>query len=226
MKTKRIILIIFAVLFFVAAAAIIYILTNRKDNPTITTPSPTPELMDAKPVIYLYPIEPAVVSVRLEYKGTFAFTYPAYDGGWEVMAHPDGTLVDPRDNREYSYLFWEGYGTAEYDLSRGFVVKGGDTVGFLREKLAYIGLTPREYNEFIVYWLPQMQNNAYNLITFQGSAYTDSAPLYIAPEPDSVLRVFMAFRPLDAPVEIEEQILEPFERIGFTVIEWGGCVIR
>ena len=45
------------------------------------------------------------------------------------------------------------------DFSRGFVVRGSDTAAFLREKLAYMGLTPREYNEFIVYWLPRMQNN-------------------------------------------------------------------
>ena len=38
-----------------------------------------------------------------------------------------------------------------------------------------MGLTPREYNEFIVYWLSKMQHNAYNLIAFQGSEYTDHA---------------------------------------------------
>lgn len=40
-----------------------------------------------------------------------------------------------------------------------------------------IGLTPREYNGFIVYWRPKMQDNPYNLITFQQKAYTETAPL-------------------------------------------------
>ena len=89
-----------------------------------------------------------------------------------------------------------------------------------------MGLTPIEYNEFIVYWLPRMQNNAYNLITFQGEAYTEKAELRVSPAPDSMLRVFMVFTPLDEPVEIEEQALRPFAREGFTVIEWGGCMLR
>ncbi|MCL2281608.1 MAG: hypothetical protein FWC25_02990, partial [Dehalococcoidia bacterium] len=75
-------------------------------------------------------------------------------------------------------------------------------------------------------WLPQMQNNAYNLITFQDKAYTDTAELIITPSPDSVLRVFMAVKPLDKPVEVEEQTMNPFTRTGFTVVEWGGCIIK
>ncbi|MCL2672478.1 MAG: hypothetical protein FWF10_10675, partial [Clostridiales bacterium] len=162
---------------------------------------------------------------KLQYNGTLDCTYPAYDNGWNVTAHPDGTLFDLRDNKEYSYLFWEGHGEANYDFTRGFVVKGEDTSAFLQEKLARMGLLPCEYNEFIVYWLPQMQNNAYNLITFQGEAYTSTAELIITPTPDSILRVFMAYIPLDAPIVIEEQPLTPFTRSGFTVIEWGGCAV-
>jgi hypothetical protein len=162
----------------------------------------------------------------LKYNGILDFTYPAYNDGWHVTAFQDGTLINHADGKEYAYLFWEGHGKTDYDLSRGFVVKGEDTVSFLQDKLSYIGLTPREYNEFIVYWLPLMQNNAYNLITFQGNAYTENAELIITPTPDSMLRVFMAFKPLDAPIEIEEQELSPFSRSGFMVVEWGGCIIR
>lgn len=111
-------------------------------------------------------------------------------------------------------------------MSKGFVVKGGDTAAFLQEKLSTLGLTPKEYNEFIVYWLPRMQDNPYNLITFQTDAYTERVKLQIAPEPDSVLRVFMAYRPLEQPIEIEEPILEEFERKGFAVIEWGGTEVK
>ena len=110
----------------------------------------------------------------------------------------------------------------DLDLSRGFCVKGSDTAAFLEKILAEIGLTPREANEFIIYWLPLMQNNEYNLISFQHEAYTSAARLEIAPTPDSLLRVYMVYQPLDAPVEIEPQTFEPFERKGFTVVEWGG----
>lgn len=177
----------------------------------------------AKPVIYLYPEETTEVTVTLDCAGKLTCTYPAYGEGWKVTANPDGTLVNHADGRTYSYLFWEGEDDAEYDMSKGFVVKGEDTAAFLQEKLSLLGLTPKEYNEFIVYWLPKMQENPYNLITFQKEAYTECARLHITPEPDSVLRVFMAYRPLERPIKIEEPVLEKFERKGFAVIEWGGA---
>ena len=181
------------------------------------------DMRDEKPVIYLYPEQAQEVYVQLELDGEFTCTYPEYDNGWKVKAYPDGTLRDQVTGKEYNYLFWEGTSETEYDLSRGFVVEGKDTAGFLEEKLAYLGLNEKERNEFIVYWLPQMEDNKYNLITFQGKAYTEHAKLKISPEPDSILRVFMVYKPLDKAIDIPEQELEPFEREGFTVIEWGGA---
>ena len=181
------------------------------------------DMKSEKPVIYLYPEQTQEVYVQLELDGEFTCTYPEYDNGWKVKAYPDGTLRDQVTGKEYNYLFWEGTSETEYDLSRGFVVEGKDTAGFLEEKLAYLGLNEKERNEFIVYWLPRMEDNKYNLITFQGKAYTEHAKLKISPEPDSILRVFMVYKPLDKAIDIPEQELEPFEREGFTVIEWGGA---
>ncbi len=48
------------------------------------------------------------------------------------------------------------------------------------------------------------------------------AKLQIEPAPDSLLRVFMAFKPSEEYVEMAPQQLEGFERNGFTVVEWGG----
>jgi hypothetical protein len=183
--------------------------------------SRSPDGGPAKPVIYLYPQTKTDVNVKLNFQGKLTCTYPEYGNGWNVTAFPDGNLIC--NGKEYSYLFWEGKSDTEYDFSKGFVVKGKDTAKFLEEKLSYMGLTPKEYNDFIVYWLPKMQDNKYNLITFQGDSYTNSAVLDITPKPDSVLRVFMAYKPLENNISIEEQQLSKFERKGFTVIEWGGC---
>ena len=180
--------------------------------------------LTAKPIIYLYPEKETEVSVRLDYDGELTVTWPVYEDGWNVTARPDGTLLDAEGNA-YSYLFWEGVTDAEYDFSKGFCVAGEDTADFLRETLAEIGLTPEEYNEFIVYWLPQMQDNTYNLISFQQERYTQAAQLDITPEPDSMLRVFMAWKPLERPQEIEPQEFTPFRREGFTVVEWGGTKV-
>ncbi len=193
-------------------------------------PEPEPEcnedLLAAKPVIYLYPEKKTEVLVKLDFAGDLTVTYPAYNDGWNVIASPDGSLVNLADGREYSYLFWEGVSDYEYSMEQGFVVKGADTAAFLQEKLALLGLTPREYNEFIVYWLPRMLDNPYNLITFQFEDYAENARLMIEPAPDSVLRVFMTFTALETPIEIPEQTLPTFERHGFTVVEWGGTEIK
>ncbi len=200
-----------------------YAFTLLAPTPVSTSTTLIPELpMTEKPVIYLYPEKETEVTVRLDYKGELLCTYPAYENGWRVLARPDGTLTNLADGREYSYLFWDGYDETAYDLSRGFCVKGEDTAAFLQDILGEMGLTPREYNEFIVYWLPRMQNNPYNLITFQEEAYTDTAPLTITPAPDSILRVFMVYQPLTEYVEVEAPEIKSFAREGFTVVEWGG----
>lgn len=186
---------------------------------------PDPGDCDAKPVIYLYPEAETEVTVTLDYDGELTCTYPAYDGGWTVAARPDGTLTD-ENGQTYSYLYWEGVSGTEYDFSQGFCVPGEETAAFLEGALAQLGLDRREANEFIVYWLPQMEPNAYNLIAFQSGAYTDHARLTVTPEPDSVLRVFMAWTPLDAPMDIPAQDLPAFDRTGFAVVEWGGTKVQ
>ena len=179
---------------------------------------------DAKPVIYLYPETETEVTVALDYDGTLTTTYPDYGDGWTVLASPDGTITD--QTREYYCLFWEGVTDTEYNFSTGFCVAGEDTAAFLEDALSQLGLTDKEADEFIIYWLPKMEGNAYNLIAFQGEAYTESAKLTITPEPDSLLRVFMAWKSLNAPVEIAPQELTGFERTGFTAVEWGGAQVK
>lgn len=180
----------------------------------------------AKPVIYLYPETPTEVSVRLTLNGTLTCTYPDYVEGWETFtAYPDGTLIFP-DGKEYYCLYWEGLQATEWDLSEGFCVKGENTAEFLEWALAAQGLTPREANEFILYWLPLMQDNAYNVISFQTEAYTNGAVLDVTPAPDCLIRVFMAWYPTDTAVEMIPQTFKPPVRNGFTVVEWGGSQTR
>lgn len=174
-----------------------------------------------KPVIYLYPKETTEVFVRLEHKGELTTTYPAYSDGWRVIAEPDGTLTDAA-GMTYNYLYWEGKSATRYDFATGFCVKGSDTAAFLEKALSELGLTRREANEFIVYWLPLMENNRYNVISFQTEAYTEGAELIVSPEPDTMIRVFMAWYGSNKPVNIKAQELTAPERKGFTVVEWGG----
>ena len=179
----------------------------------------------AKPVLYLYPEEETEVTVTLDFDGTLTSTYPDYGDGWTVTARPGGTLTDPATGREYYCLFWEGITDVEYDFSTGFCVAGEDTAAFLEDALDRLGLTEREADEFIIYWLPKLEGNPYNLLSFQTEAYTSSAVLTIDPAPDTLIRVFLAWKGLDAPVEVEPQKLTAPERAGFTAVEWGGAEV-
>ena len=176
-----------------------------------------------KPVIYLYPEEQTEVSVKVDfpYGGELTCTYPEYNDGWNVTAMPDGTLYDANGD-EYYCLYWEGQSRDIMTSGEGFCIAGNDTAAFLREKLLYIGLTPREANEFIIYWLPRMQDNPYNIITLHTADYASSVPLTVSPSPDTQIRVFMTFTASDEFVDIPGQTLPHYERNGFTLVEWGG----
>ena len=182
--------------------------------------------MACKPVVYLYPETETSCSVKLDLQGKLTCTYPNHgrDGWRDFVASPDGTLTFA-DGQQFYCLYWEGALNAKWDFSQGYCVKGAETASFLADTLLRMGLTFREANEFIVYWLPLMQDNPYNVITFQGEAYEQAAKLKIEPKPDSVLRIFMAWRPSLRPVAIAAPTLVPFERKGFTVVEWGGMKV-
>ncbi len=183
-----------------------------------------PEPVCYKPVIYLYPEETTEISVKLDYNGTLTSTYPKYVDGWQVTAEPDGTVHF--NGREYYCLFWEGISNVNYTLDKGFCIKGEDTEEFLEKALKDLGLTDKEANEFIIFWLPKMENNAYNIISFQEKLYTENAKLTVSPTPDTLIRVFMAWKNSDEFIEIEPQELSAPERNGFTVIEWGGSELK
>ncbi|MCR4776748.1 MAG: hypothetical protein K5869_10280 [Saccharofermentans sp.] len=70
-----------------------------------------------------------------------------------------------------------------------------------------------------------MQENKYNVITFQTKAYEDAAALHVSPKPDTIIRVNMLWYPSNNKINIEPQelgSLNPSVRKGFTVVEWGG----
>ena len=179
----------------------------------------------AKPVIYLYPQETMEVSVKLKLEGEITCAYPQYGQGWNVIAELDGTLTDSQ-GKKYNYLYWEGITEAQWDMSSGFCIKGEKTAEFLEETLEHLGLNRREANEFIVYWLPLMEQNPYNVITFKTDVYNKVAELDINPVPDTLIRVFMVWKGVDGPVDLIPEQLSAPERQGFTVVEWGGAEIK
>lgn len=205
------------------SAVIFFIVKNRTKDEPCDDP-----VEDLKPIIYIYPQEKMDVSVKLGYPDKLTVTYPQYKDSWEVEAYPNGKLIDKKTNKELYSLFWEGYNTLNNGIKdEGFIVEGKDAYKFLEEKLETLGLNDREAEEFIIYWLPKLQNNKYNYIRFETMEEQDeNMPLIISPKPDSVIRINMEYKQLDKKIEIKEQKLTTPERTGFTVVEWGGTILK
>lgn len=198
-----------------------------KSETTPTTTQTPPLETEAKPVIYLYPERETNVTINLDLDGFMTCSYPKYDEGWHVTAFPDGRIFDKGTNRFYDYLFWEGKRSFEdYAFTQAACVARDNSVSFLEEYLSASGLNDSEIDDFISYWLPKLEASPYNLISFPNTQYVEWAKLDVFPQPDTEIRVYMVFAPLEESMEIPEEMLletpaQP-ERKGFTLVEWGG----
>ena len=178
-----------------------------------------------KPIIYLYPTEEIHVKVTLWTPKNLLHTYPKYNSEkWRnVVAQPNGDLENMETWRKLYALYREWITYNEDKFTEWFVVAWKDIIPFFEEKLALLWLNEREAEEFIVYWLPQMENNKYNLIRFETKEEQDeNMPLNITPTPNTLIRVMMDWKAIEEPIEIPEQGLSTPERTWFTVVEWWG----
>ena len=180
-----------------------------------------------KPLIYLYPKEKTNITIKLGKPDLLTSTYPKYNNGWNVYASPNGELKD-KTGRTYYGLYWEGKNEFKTNYEDGFIVEKEEIIPFLESKLSILGLNEREANEFIIYWLPKLEENKYNLIRFESiEKINEQMPLEINPKPDKIIRVFMKYKPIDQKLNIKNQELKQITRTdGFNVIEWGGSLIK
>ncbi len=182
-----------------------------------------------KPIIYLYPTEDTELTVKLGYEDKITCSYPKYEKSWNVLAQTSSNLIDLNTNKNLYALYYESENAYDFGIAEdGFIVKGKDSIEFLEEKLEILGLTEREAEEFIVYWLPKLEANKYNYIRFATmEEINQNMPLEFSTEPDTLIRVLMIYKGLDKPLlDIEEQQLEKPERTGFVAVEWGGTEIK
>lgn len=183
-----------------------------------------------KPVIYLYSNSGNTISanVVLGKPNLLTCSYPKYTTGWNVKVSKTGDLVDLDTGKNLYSLYYES--RAGYNFIRtheGFCVSANELPEFFEDKLERLGLNSKEKEEFIIYWLPVLQQSKYTYIRFAKKYEIDkSMPLTITPTPDNEIRVLMTYEPLDSPVDVEEEELETPSRTGFTVVEWGGTEIN
>lgn len=186
-----------------------------------------PMIME-KPVIYIYSKKTETVSIKLDPKGDFLFTYPQYSKGWNFTANPDGSIL--MNDKKYHYLFWDGklnIETEKLDLTTGFVIEKNNLIAFFEEKLSLMGLNCQEIEDYITYWCPRMSANESNYVHFIfNEEYNKYASISVDPKPDNIFRVCMLWSKAKENTIVKEQRIETFNRKGFTIVEWGGAEIN
>jgi len=181
-----------------------------------------------KPLIYLYPVKDTKVKVEVAIKdGKLKHCYPRYEKGWKVKAKSDGTLKDKK-GRSYYGLYWEADVYREMSFSNASLVAKENLIQFLEGSLDALGLTEREANEFIMFWLPRLEENDYNLIHFSTEEYKKLVPLRVKPEPDQQIRIMMLYTPATKNTLFPIQLIKRVERKkdAFVLVEWGGAKIE
>lgn len=206
---------------------------HKVTNPSSTLLNDPSVPMIDKPILYLYPTTDTNITVKLGKPEDLTVSYPTYNAstGWRALAKPSGELVDLSSGRNLYALYYESnLSDNEFKVEAdGFIVKREDATSFLEDKLAELGLNEREAEEFIVYWLPRLNEHNYNYIRFATmDEINEAMPLDINPTPDTIIRVLMTYKGLDEPLEniTEQQLPATPARTGFTVVEWGGSEIK
>ena len=181
-----------------------------------------------KPVIYLYPEEETDLHVEVKPNIGFTKTIPEYKNGWNVTAYPNGTVIDRETGDDYDYLYWAGLVDGYPLIEEGWVVAQKDLPAFFDYSLPRYGLRGEEITDFTEYWIEDMDEAPYYAVSFVEQSIIDElSPLSIDKEPDVVMRILMTAQPLERPIKLNApQLPEIPERRGFTVVEWGGTILR
>jgi len=205
-----------------------------------------------KPVVYLYPEKQTNIHLSFTTPISLDTNIPTYKDGWFIQALPNGTLIDLQPqytncseidiakfgseyalssckNNLYPYIYWSGKSlTHSYPIvDGGWIISKNQISSFLNEKLVQMGLNGKEIHDMTEYWVPEMnkKNTPYYRISFfQTKEMNDFIPMDVNPKPNSIIRVFLDYKALNAKPtkELKPQNLIKFERKGFTLVEWGG----
>ncbi|HLD26991.1 MAG TPA: hypothetical protein VJB63_03475 [Patescibacteria group bacterium] len=205
-----------------------------------------------KPVVYFYPVEPTRVHAQFTVPIHFDVSIPTYHDGWDVLAYPNGTLIDLQTqytnckdidsarkgseyaqyackNNSYPYLYWAGQSlNSTYpEPTQGWIVQKNNVENFMNQTLDQIGFTRKEKVDMMSYWLPEMmQKDApyYRIAFLQTADMNKIIPMHITPQPKSIYRLFLDYLPLQSKPSytLKPQNLPHVVREGFTMLEWGG----
>jgi len=173
----------------------------------------------AAPCIYLYPEEASEVSVTLlpSEDAWLTSTDPEYVDGWTVWAEPNG-LIDGA----YDYLYYSCRVAMDFQMYEGWAIEAEDIFPWFEETLPKLGLSQTETADFIDYWSEHLPYSPWYLVYPQyNDLVAGQMDIAIDPEPDSMLRLWLVIDKVEQPEPLTAPEFRPFERSGFTVVEWG-----
>lgn len=177
------------------------------------------QAMDAKPNIYLYPEKTIELDVTIGFPigGFITTSIPQYGDGWHVTVDPDGTI-----DGEYTFLFYESQNPDVFQYSKGWTVKNKDLEKFFRYNMALYGFQGQEINDFIDWWIPRFDGSCYDIFPQTAKEINPVVTLNFSIEPDSLQRLYYTVKEYKKCNEhLEKPVIEPFERKGFSALEWG-----
>ncbi|MBT3720543.1 hypothetical protein HN789_01255 [archaeon] len=174
-----------------------------------------------KPAVYLYPKEDMKINVQLDINGMLIEDIPKYNNGWNVFVTKEGIIEN-----QYDYLFYEAKLKKISLPNTGWVIEYENLHSWFEINLPKLGLNKKEKTQFMDYWLNELPYSKYyeiKLLTYD--FLEDNMNLIINPEPDTLIRLNFAFKPIKKHKILEEPEIKEIKRTGFTVIEWGGLLV-
>jgi len=177
------------------------------------------EMVAMKPNIYLYPEQTTEVAVELALRPGYRLlaSEPDYGAGWRVEAAPDG-LIDGR----WGFLFYEASVPPGVDTASGWSVPRAELAGFFDAVLVAYGFNATERADFVDYWVEALPPAPhYHVYALRDRAVDAKVGLDVQPPPDSSLRLWLAIHPAEQPLSLPAPAIEPLQREGFTLVEWG-----
>lgn len=177
-----------------------------------------------KPNIYIYNDSDDVILVKFKAPQLITTSIPEYGGGWTVTSHKDGTLTT-EDGSTYGYLFYESLTSKGiFDTKEGFYIEADDREDTFNSILSEYGFNSTEIEDFIQFWNVMLEEDRDYIMYPQYTETVNCAmEIDITPQPDTLVRMWFVFEEYSGQ-EYETSMIIPFERDGYTIIEWGGMI--
>jgi len=180
------------------------------------------------PTLYFYSSN--LLNVSIKTNSPVSYSDPSIAGDvWNIISYPNGNVEQNGSFRSGLYYEYDKNKVRFDEPKSGFVIKAADWKNFIKNNLAKkFALNQKETESLI-----SEVNNAlfgkketqYLKISLIDKIELDNKlPIAINPKPNNFYRINLFVKPLEKSENISEQLINPIEREGFTVVELGAYV--